>query len=74
MCDVGWIAGREEALLRVHATHSSTRPHWCCWGAVAVLRPRPHCSARGTLRQGPLFFRAGLRGRIPLSELNNILF
>lgn len=36
--------------------------------------PRPRCSARGILRRGPLFGRAGLRGRIPLSELGNILF
>lgn len=74
LCDVGWMARREQALLRVHTTHTSTRLHWCCWGTVAVLRPRPHCSAHGTLRRGPLFCRAGLQGRIPLSELNNILF
>lgn len=36
--------------------------------------PRPRCSTHGILRRGPLFGRAGLRGRIPLSELGNILF
>lgn len=46
-------------------------------GNRAASRPRgpwPHCSARSILRRGPLFGRAGLRGRISLSELGNILF
>lgn len=46
-------------------------------GDRAASRPQdpwPHCSARSILRRGPLFGRAGLRGKISLSELGNILF
>lgn len=82
--DGGRGARLPPAPLRALATDTSTGPAMpvgCRWDAVVGLgaslppaAPRPRCSARGTLRRGPLFCRAGLRGRIPLSELNNILF
>lgn len=69
----GWQEGT--GLCSVSPPRTPPRGHVGAAGAPWLCsEPHPHCSARGTLRRGPLFCHAGLQGRIPLSERNNILF
>lgn len=51
-----------------HRDSAGERGVWGGGGVPGCLPPR------SILRWGPLFGRAGLRGRIPLSQLGNILF
>lgn len=82
VCAAQWVRdGSNTGMGHVHAKPPRSRGAtgarlWARGDRAASCHrgPWPHCSAHGILCRDPLFSRAGLRGRIPLSELGNILF